>query len=210
MKKIFLPLIFVLAVMIFTGCGRTESNPVDSNQSLMAPPSSNQTTASQAGTASASGTQLSIDSAEAIALSHAGFTADQVTYIYSWLDRDDGRYEYDVEFHADGFEFDYEINSQTGEIISFDKEKLRTAPTENTTAVNSSAQQGITEDAAAAIALTHAGYTADSVSRLQVEYDRDNGRYEYEIEFYADGYEFDYEIDASTGDIISHHKELDD
>ena len=32
----------------------------------------------------------------------------------------------------------------------------------------------------------------------------------YEIEFYKDGMEYEYEIDAKTGDIIEYNSEWDD
>ena len=39
------------------------------------------------------------DNAKEIALSHAGLNADQVTFIKSNMDTDDGRKHYEVEFY---------------------------------------------------------------------------------------------------------------
>lgn len=38
------------------------------------------------------------------------------------LDRDDMVVHYDVEFVAGKYEYEYEINAETGKIIAFDKE----------------------------------------------------------------------------------------
>lgn len=62
------------------------------------------------------------EKAEAIALAHAGYTADQLLYLRTELDYDHGRWEYDVEFQVDRWEYDYEIHSETGEILSWDKD----------------------------------------------------------------------------------------
>ena len=54
------------------------------------------------------------------------------------------------------------------------------------------------------IALTHAG-VADPASAfvLKAEKDLENGRTVYEVEFVVDGKEYDYDIDASTGQILA-------
>ncbi|MBQ3134730.1 MAG: PepSY domain-containing protein [Oscillospiraceae bacterium] len=61
--------------------------------------------------------------AEAIALNHAGLTAEQVWGLRSEFDIDDGVKVWDVEFRCDGWEYDYEIHAVSGAIRSFDKEK---------------------------------------------------------------------------------------
>ena len=66
---------------------------------------------------------ISKDQATAIALEDAGFTADQVTRLRAEFDYDDGRPEYEVEFHQGGYEYDYEIHAESGKIISRDKDR---------------------------------------------------------------------------------------
>ena len=68
----------------------------------------------------------------------------------------------------------------------------------------------ITKEEAIAIALADAGFTQDQVTRLRAEFDYDNGRPEYEVDFHQDRYEYDYEIHAETGKILSRDKDLDD
>ena len=58
--------------------------------------------------------------AEEIALLQAGFKADQVTGLHSEFDVDDGVPEYEVEFFRDGWEYDYTIHADTGEVLSYD------------------------------------------------------------------------------------------
>ena len=72
----------------------------------------------------------------------------------------------------------------------------------------SGADTKISESKAKEIARTNAGLTNNDVNFLRVEKDRDDGRVVYEIEFYADGMEYDCEIDANTGAIISWEKEV--
>ena len=42
------------------------------------------------------------------------------------------------------------------------------------------------------------------------EFDRDDGRAVYEIEFKHGAYEYEYEIDALTGEVIKSEKDIDD
>lgn len=61
----------------------------------------------------------------------------------------------------------------------------------------------ITVTKAKEIALNHAGLTASSVSFIKAQLDYDDGIKVYEIEFYNSNKEYDYEINAATGAIIS-------
>ena len=54
------------------------------------------------------------------------------------------------------------------------------------------------------IALKDAGLSASQVSFVRAGLDWDNGRMEYEVEFWKDNVEYDYEIDAYTGEILSY------
>ena len=55
------------------------------------------------------------------------------------------------------------------------------------------------------IALRHAGLTVEEVNSLRAERERDDKRTIYDVEFYSkDNREYDYEIDAKTGEIISY------
>ena len=66
-----------------------------------------------------------------------------------------------------------------------------------------SAVSSIGESKAKEIALQHAGIGASQVSWIIVQQDYEHGRMEYEVEFYAGNQEYDYEIDASSGKILS-------
>ncbi len=65
----------------------------------------------------------------------------------------------------------------------------------------------ITKDAAKETALSHAGLTGKNVQRYESRLDRENGKQVYEIEFDYESYEYDYEIDAKTGEILQFSKE---
>lgn len=61
----------------------------------------------------------------------------------------------------------------------------------------------IGEDKAKEIALEKAGITAEGVAFDRMELERDNGVWEYEIEFRKDRTEYDIEIKADDGTILS-------
>ncbi len=64
------------------------------------------------------------------------------------------------------------------------------------------AEGRITKDEAKKIALDKAGVTAAEATFTKARLDYDDGREEYEFEFYADGREFDIDVDADTGRVV--------
>ena len=68
----------------------------------------------------------------------------------------------------------------------------------------------VTQEQAQSMALEHAGLTADQVDRLHTEYEVDDHIPRYEVQFDYDGWEYDYEIHAETGEILSYDKDLND
>ena len=65
---------------------------------------------------------LTPEEAKAIALNHTGLTADQVIFTKCYEDRDDGRMVYEIEFFANGVEYDFDIDISTGRICEADRD----------------------------------------------------------------------------------------
>ena len=72
----------------------------------------------------------------------------------------------------------------------------------NISAAQSAEVNSISVEQAKEIALNHAGKTADQVQFVKIKQDWEHGRSVYEIEFIANGNEYEYEIDANTGAIV--------
>ena len=62
-------------------------------------------------------------------------------------------------------------------------------------------------DAAKEAALTHAGVGADTVAWMEADFDYEDGRMVYEVEFVAGGAEYEYDIDAVTGEVLKFEQE---
>ena len=60
----------------------------------------------------------------------------------------------------------------------------------------------LTKDEAKKIALDKAGVTAAEATFTKARLDYDDGREEYEFEFFANGKEFDIDVDADTGRVV--------
>lgn len=67
----------------------------------------------------------------------------------------------------------------------------------------------ITKSKAKAIALQHAGLKESEVKFVNGYISYDDGKAEYEIEFWKDNKEYDYEIDAITGEILSYDYDIE-
>ena len=65
---------------------------------------------------------ISADKAKSIAFDHASVKAADVKFSKAELDRDDMVVHYDVEFVSGKYEYEYEINAESGKVIAFDKE----------------------------------------------------------------------------------------
>lgn len=138
---------------------------------------------------------IGIEAAKAAALADAALPADAVPdFSAAGLDRADGQDFYAVDFTAGGVSYRYAIHPVTGAVLRSDSQAPDpTGPTGS-----------IDEAAARAIALQNAGFTADQVTFSPTELDIEDGRQVYDVEFYtADGKEYDYEIDAATGEVVS-------
>ena len=154
-------------------------------------PSAGQTTGGQA-----AATAVTEEQARETALSHAGLTADQVTFVRSKLDRDDGRLMYDVEFYTSDYkEYDYEIDAATGEILSYDYDAEGYSYQPNATPGTA-----ITAEQARAIALAEVPGAAES-DIYEFETDRDDGRLEYEGKIIYNNTEYEFTIDGYSGAI---------
>ena len=67
----------------------------------------------------------------------------------------------------------------------------------------------ITVERAKSIALADAGVKESDAVFLRANMDWDDGRMEYEVEFYSGSMEYDYDIDARTGAILSSDRDLE-
>lgn len=151
---------------------------------------------------------IGAERAKSIALSHASLAETAVFDLDCELDYEYGRMVYEVDFDANGAEYEYEIDAKSGDILLFEIER------------NGAKQQGgsmtqesagyIGAEKAKSIALSNAGLTAASVTGLISELDSDDGAAVYEVEFIYGGYEYEYKIDAKSGAIIESDKEIAD
>lgn len=150
-------------------------------------------------------TDIGTEKAKSIALEAAGVTASQVQNLRVERDYDDGQLEYEIEFYVGSTEYDYVISGVDGTILQQDVEQEggshATQPTQPSTGSDIGAEK------AKSIALSHAGFTASQVQGLKVEKDYDDGRLEYEVEFYAGTTEYDYTISGTDGTILKQDKE---
>ena len=166
--------------------------------------------------------------AKAAAFSHAGVKEADITRYEMEMDYERGTMVYEIEFHCQGREYDYDIDAVTGEVLWGENERdddYRPAqqnagseqPNEQKPAQQQeskpTAAQGdeyLGKDAAEKASIAHAGLDAAQVSGVKSSLDREDGRVVYEVEFWKDGVEYEYEIDAVTGAVLKYDKDRDD
>ena len=62
------------------------------------------------------------DEAKSIVLEHAELNADNISKYKIELDKEGRKLVYEIEFDSGKYEYDYEVNAETGKIIKAEKE----------------------------------------------------------------------------------------
>ena len=164
------------------------------------------------------GSFIGEQAAKAAALADAGVQESETTYCNAWLDYDDGWPEcYEVEFMAGNTRYEYKIALTSAAVLEREMERYG-APSGGNTGTGGSTGTGggtgtsgsdIGAEAAQQAALNHAGVSLSDTYEMKVKRDYDDGRLEYEVEFKAGGYEYEYKIDASSGTILDYERDWD-
>ena len=139
-----------------------------------------------------------------IAREDAGLEEEEIIRARVKLDYDDRAVKYDVEFYSEDTEYDYEIDANTGEILEMDAEieddfwKFSKEERDKDLSI-------ISMDEAVQIILDKVPGAEET--NLRVEMERDDGKIIYEGKLFHDSNEYEFEINAETGTIISWEKE---
>lgn len=196
------------------------------------PSSTQQTLTTKQGTQA----QVSITEERAKAITSEHTKKNNLTYTRIELSQDDdyaGALTYEIEAEADGIEYDIDINANTGQILKFEQKAITETgqqassastaqaaqPTEQQTTAPAPAPAPAQQAQAATlsqasvkqIVASRTGVSNLFYKKLHLTRDDDYGyRPVYEVEAYAGNAEFDLEIDATTGQILSYSADIDD
>lgn len=145
---------------------------------------------------------IGLDAAKRAALADAGADGAQAWFTKAELDYDDGVPVYELEFYIAAHEYEYEIHAVTGAVYSRGVEAFPGSGGHHS-GPGSAGDGYIGWEQARQAALNHADCPADQAVFVKTELDCDDGRAVYEVEFYWDGAQYEYEIDAATGKVLS-------
>ena len=145
---------------------------------------------------------VGMEEAKEIALAQAGLTAADTSRLFARQDYEDGRLEYEVEFRAGSWKYEVDVDAATGTVTSYDRDWKGSRYTQ--TSADIGAEQ------AQAAALAHAGVKTADTLFLQYEPDYADGLRVYEVEFFAGGREYDYEISAADGSVLSFDYDIEE
>lgn len=167
---------------------------------------------------------ISMEQAQTAALDAANIDAANADVSSATLSEIAGITCYKVEFTSGDYAYSYSINAESGEVLEMSsrEETVATLVPEDgtqtdTPATNSSGSAttpaqakpstnpstgAVSEAKAQEIALAHAGVKAADATITKSKLDYDDGRQVYEIEWYANGAKYDYEIDIATGEVV--------
>ena len=163
---------------------------------------------------------ISMETAQEVALKAANIAAENAAISATTLNEVAGTSCYKVEFTSGDYAYAYTVNAETGavmEMSSRDKNAVDTqaqteatvpaadsATTQSSAAATAQTVTGtVDEEMAQKIALEHAGVKATDATITKSKLDYEGRRQVYEIEWYAGGKKYDYEIAVDTGEILS-------
>lgn len=135
------------------------------------------------------GSRVTLTEAEAKAVLTAEFPGAQI--LSCTLEKDDGLFEYHIDFTADGVYGEMDIHPQTGAVLERDLHMgTRPAPTDIGTLITPQ------KAAELAQAKVPGGVVTD------VDLEREDGAWFYEVELYKNGVEYNVILDAASGEAL--------
>lgn len=147
--------------------------------------------------------------AKETALREAGVSEADISYITVKQDWDDGTARYEVEFVAQGTEYDYELDATDGRVISASSEIFdKMGSTSQGSTSQGTAQQNGTSTAGGISIDTAKQTVMDRIPGIDARNiylypDSDDGMFIYEGEAYHAETKYEFEISASDGRILS-------
>ena len=171
---------------------------------------------------------ISMDQAQTAALDAANIDAANADVSSATLSEIAGITCYKVEFTSGDYAYSYSINAESGEVLemsSWEQTVATFIPDSGTQADAATSTTGtatppnaatpaqsspntntsigaVSEAKAQEIALAHAGVKPADATITKSKLDYDDGRQVYEVEWYANGAKYDYEIDVATGEVV--------
>jgi len=163
---------------------------------------------------------ISMEAAQEVALKAANIAAEDTAISATTLNEVAGTSCYKVEFTSGDYAYAYTVNAETGAVMEMSSREKNAVDTQaQTEATVPAADSATTQSSAAAtaqtvtgtvdeemaqkIALEHAGVKATDATITKSKLDYEGRRQVYEIEWYAGGKKYDYEIAVDTGEILS-------
>lgn len=141
------------------------------------------------------------------------------------LDRENGKYYYEVEVIKDNIEYDYYVDAQTGEITLesehesyFDYDSETYTDSGNSSSSSGSSQSGGNSSSSSGSSQNSGQITIEKAESIvlakipnadirELKLEKDDGIWIYEGEAVKGDYEYEFEINASSGVIISWEKD---
>ena len=163
--------------------------------------------------------KISMEQAQTAALDAANIDAADADISSATLSEVAGVTCYKVEFTSGDHTYAYSISAENGEVLEASYRDKNAAPADSTqtdtpasgatttpaqiTPSTSTSTGAVDEAKAQEIALAHAGVNAADATITKSKLDYDDGRQVYELEWYANGAKYDYEVAVATGEIVN-------
>lgn len=150
------------------------------------------------------------DKALELALENSGFSADQLSYIDVAMSYSGGHVSYEVEFYHQRNKYEYDFDAMTGELLEWEKEwkNEELFAIEMEELERSKSVEGIGEEKALEAAYLHSGVNPEDVIYAEAVPTYEEGMEFYDVDFRTEEYEYEYHIDAASGEVIEYNHNM--
>lgn len=152
--------------------------------------------------------RMKVSKSEALDIAYDYLDKKEVDFSYKKIERDLGDNSYEIELNDGTYKYEIEVDMTSGKVINFEKKAISNVSnpsgSDNVTNPNANETNYIGVEKAKSIALEHASLSENDVVFTKTNLEYDDGIRVYEIEFIYNHREYDYEIDAKTGNIIKY------
>jgi len=145
--------------------------------------------------------RISKEEALDLAYQYIGVSKESISYLKVEKDIIDNKYE--IKLNDGNYNYEIEIDGKSGDIIDFEKKSISNVIPDGNGGQNN-LDQYKTKEEVKNIVLNHANINESNVAFTKVDMEVENGIMVYEIEFIYNNLEYEYEVNAITGDILKH------
>jgi len=143
--------------------------------------------------------KISIEQAKQLALNHSKVAKNSAKMTKIRLDKENRKFIYEIEFYTERKKYKYNIDANTGKVLSYSEKERSSASTVITEIRKTPKYIGMEKAKEIAVSRITG---AKKINVTNIQLDNEKGRMIYEGRMVYKNTEYKFDIDATTGEVI--------